>query len=205
MERTGLNASNSILYSVIVGAVNATATVVASLVIDRVGRRPLLLGSLAGACLSLVLLGLTFELGFLSHSWLTLAALLAYITSFAVGLGPIFWLLVAEIGPTRARASGVAVAAAVAWLANFAIGLLFLPVVQAAGAGSTFWIFAGVCAIGLVFVARFVPETKQRPLAEIELDLRRRWGADNPPAQLPASFRFARRPRHRRVWLRRSD
>jgi SP family galactose:H+ symporter-like MFS transporter len=178
MERTGLDASNSILYSLAVGAVNALATVLAFQVIDRAGRRPLLLASLAGACVSLVLLGLTFEIDGLSGSWVTLICLLAYIVFFAVGLGPIFWLLIAEIVPTRARAAGVAVAAAVSWGVNFAVGLGFLPLVHAIGEGPTFWGFAAICAIGFVFVSRYVPETKQRSLAEIGSELHERWEGD---------------------------
>jgi predicted MFS family arabinose efflux permease len=179
MERTGLSASSSILYSVIVGAVNVAATVVAFQVIDRVGRRPLLLASLAGMFVSLTLLGLTFEVGDFSGSWLTLVCLLAYIVFFAVGMGPIFWLLIAEIVPPRGRAAGVALAAAVAWLANFAVGLLFLPLGQAIGQGQTFWIFAAICAIGFLFVLRYVPETKQRSLDEIRSELYARWEGAN--------------------------
>jgi MFS transporter, SP family, galactose:H+ symporter len=175
LERTGLNASNSILYSVIVGAANVAATLVALQVVDRVGRRPLLLGSLFGMLVSLTLLGLTFEVAALAGSWLTLACLLGYIVSFAIGLGPVFWLLIAEIFPPRGRAAGVGVAAAVAWLANFTVGLAFLPIAQAVGEGPTFWIFAGVCLIGIAFVALYVPETKQRSLVEISNDLHLRW------------------------------
>ncbi|MDX6408149.1 MAG: hypothetical protein QOE13_1220 [Gaiellaceae bacterium] len=178
MERTGLNASSSILYSVVVGAVNVVATVLAFRLIDRVGRRPLLLVSLSGLLVSLALLGLTFEVDAFSGSGLTLACLLAYIVFFAVGLGPIFWLLVAEIVPLRGRAAGVAIAGAVAWLSNFAVGLVFLPLAQAIGPGPTFWVFAAVCAIGFAFVIRYVPETKQRSLVEISAELHARWQGD---------------------------
>jgi predicted MFS family arabinose efflux permease len=175
MERTGLNASDSILYSVIVGGINVAATVVAFPLIDRIGRRPLLLASLGGMLVSLVLLGLTFEVRSFSGSGLTLVCLLAFIAFFAVGIGPVFWILIAEIFPAESRTAGAALAAAVAWVANFAIGLVFLPVAQAIGIGPTFWVFAAVCGLGGLFVFRYVPETKQRPLAEISAELAGRW------------------------------
>jgi sugar porter (SP) family MFS transporter len=177
MEKTGLSASNSILYSVAVGAINVAATVVSFRLVDRAGRRPLLLASLAAMLVSLVLLGLTFVLPHgAATSWLSLICLVAYIAAFAVGLGPIFWLLIAEIFPAHARAAGASAATAVNWLWNFVVGLTFLPVATAIGQGETFWIFAGVCALGLVFVNRFVPETKGRTLAEIDADVHGRWG-----------------------------
>jgi MFS family permease len=176
MEKTGLGASNSILYSVVVGAINVVATVVSFRLVDRLGRRPLLLWSLGGMFVSLVLLGLTFELPLgAADSWLALICLVAYIAAFAVGLGPIFWLLIAEIFPARARAGGASAAAAANWLWNVVVGLSFLPLATAVGQGETFWIFAVVCAVGLVFVNRRVPETKGRTFTEIDADLRHRW------------------------------
>jgi sugar porter (SP) family MFS transporter len=174
MERTGLSASNSILYSLAIGVANTAATVVAVRLVDQRGRRPLLLASTAGTFASLVLLGLTFEVSLGdAGSWLSLMCLLAYIVSFAVGLGPIFWLLIAEIFPPEARASGAGVATAVNWFSSFLVGLLFVPLADGIGQGPTFWIFAAVCALAFVFVDRYVPETKGRTVTDIEADLRR--------------------------------
>jgi MFS family permease len=176
MEKTGLSASNSILYSVIVGAINVAATVVSFRLVDRAGRRPLLLASLTAMCVSLTLLGLTFVLPLgAADSWLSLIFLVAYIAAFAVGLGPIFWLLIAEIFPAHARAEGASAATAANWLWNFVVGLLFLPLATAIGQGETFWVFALVCVIGLGFVNRYVPETRGRSFTEIDADVRGRW------------------------------
>jgi SP family galactose:H+ symporter-like MFS transporter len=173
MEKTGLNTSDSLVYSVIVGAINAAATVLALRFVDRVGRRPLLLVSLVGMFLSLTLLGLAFVLGSgASGSVLSLLCLLVYIVAFAVGLGPIFWLLIAEIFPAELRAAGAAVSTAAVWFCNFVVGLVFLPLVAVVGQGPTFCIFAGVCAFGVAFVYRSVPETKGRSLAEIDDEVR---------------------------------
>lgn len=171
MQTSGLSAAGSLRYAVVLGAVNVAATVVSLPLVDRLGRRPLLLGSLAGTCAALVLLGLTFQLGLGSR--LSLACLVAFVVAFALGLGPVFWLLIAEIFPQAGRAAGASVSAAANWFWSFVVGFGFLPVAGAIGQPATFWIFAGACLLGLLFVARFVPETKGRDLQEIEVELRR--------------------------------
>jgi SP family galactose:H+ symporter-like MFS transporter len=177
MEHSGLSASNSILYSVLIGVVNVAATAASVPLVDRAGRRPLLLRSIPAMGLALALLGLTFEtsLGSLD-SFLSLLCLLAYIAAFAVGLGPIFWLLIVEIFPPAARAAGASVATAMNWFFNFVVGLMFLPLAAAIGQGATFWIFAAVCAATFGFVRRYVPETKDRGFAEIDAEVRKRFG-----------------------------
>jgi MFS family permease len=109
-------------------------------------------------------------------SWLALVFLMAYITAFAIGLGPIFWVLISEIFPPEARAAGAGVATAVNWFSGFVVGLAFAPVVDAIGQGPTFWIFAAVCALAFAFVIRYVPETKGRSFAEIAADVQARVG-----------------------------
>jgi MFS family permease len=175
MERTGLTASNSILYSVAIGVANVAATVIRW--IDRRGRRPLLLASTAGTGASLLLLGLTFEVSLGDWgSWLALLCLVAYVCSFAVGLGPVFWVLIGEIFPPEARAAGAGLATAVNWFSSFVVSLVFVPLADAIGQGATFWAFAGVCAFGFVLARRYVPETKGRSLGEIEAEVRARFG-----------------------------
>jgi sugar porter (SP) family MFS transporter len=175
MERTGLSASNSILYSIVIGVANVAATVVAIRWVDRRGRRPLLLISSAGAFASLLLLGLTFEASLGDWgSWLALIGLLGYIASFAIGLGPIFWLLIAEIFPPEARAAGASVATAVNWFSGFIVGLVFVPLADAIGQGPTFWVFAAVCGLAFAFVKRCVPETKGRTFDDITSELQSR-------------------------------
>jgi SP family galactose:H+ symporter-like MFS transporter len=188
MEKTGLSASNSILYSVVIGVVNIAATAASVRLVDRVGRRPLLLLSLPAMGVALVLLGLTFELSLGPlDSVLSLLCLLGYITAFAIGLGPVFWLLIAEIFPPEARAAGASVSTAMNWFFNFLVCLLFLPVGAAIGQAPTFWIFAVVCAVALVFVRRYVPETKDRSLSKIDADVRERWARRRVPADRPTT------------------
>lgn len=175
MEKTGLNLSDSVLYSVLIAVVNVAATIVSFRLVDRLGRRPLLLLSAAGMFASLVVLGLIFLLpAGAAQSWLALACLLVYIASFAVGLGPVFWVLIAEIFPPAARAAGASVSTATSWLSNVVVGLGFLAVTGALGEAPTFWIFAAVCAFVFAFAYRYVPETKGRRFSEIDQEVRAR-------------------------------
>jgi SP family galactose:H+ symporter-like MFS transporter len=185
MQKTGLSASNSILYSVAIGVINLTMTVVSIRLIDRVGRRPLLMVSLAGMLASLLLLGLSFVVGL--SSVITLICILLYIVAFAIGMGPVFWVLLGEIFPTRARAEGVAAGSSVNWLTNFAVSLVFLPLVQWIGQGETFWVFAVVCTFALWFVNRYVPETRERNYEEIDSELLARSTGEAPVAAVQAS------------------
>lgn len=176
LEDTGLSASNSILFAVVIGTANLIAAIVSLGLVDRSGRRPLLLASLGGMLASFVLLGTAFAAkpGD-AETWLSLASIVGFVFAFSIGMGPVFWLLIAEIFPPIARAPGAGAATAVNWLANFLVGLLFLPVAAAIGNAPTFWIFAAVCALGFVFVHRYVPETKGRSFGEIDADVRERW------------------------------
>ncbi|MEU5990506.1 MFS transporter [Spirillospora sp. NPDC047418] len=149
---------------------------------DRVGRRGLLLFSLAAMAVTMALLGLAFVAGWSSVP--TLVFMVLFIASFAVGLGPVFWAIIGEIFPGPARATGSSASTAVNWGSNFAVSLLFLPIATAIGQGETFWILGAIALAGLVFVARFVPETKGRGFDEVDADLLRRFGR-RPPESTP--------------------
>ncbi|GGY10648.1 sugar porter family MFS transporter [Streptomyces anandii] len=183
MEKTGLSASNSIFYSVAIGVINLIMTVVAIKLVDRAGRRPLLLGSLTGMLVMLVLLGFSYVADM--SSVLSLVFMVVYIASFAVGLGPVFWVLVGELFPSSARAAGSGASTAVNWASNFVVSLVFLPLADAIGPGATFWIFAAVCAFTLWFVGRYVPETRNREFNEVDAALQARFGRQ--PLQTQAS------------------
>lgn len=162
IETTGLSASNAIQYSVYIGALNVLMTLVAIRLIDRWGRRPLMLLSTGGMCVALVPLGATFVWHPPGRGALALVCLLAFVASFAIGAGPVVWLMLSELFPERERALGTGVCTMVNWVSNFVVNQFFLTVVGAIGQGETFWLFAGVCLLGVLFVARYVPETKGR-------------------------------------------
>ncbi|MEV5886371.1 MFS transporter [Streptomyces sp. NPDC052020] len=177
MSRAGLPAANSITYSVVIGAVNVVMTVAAVPLIDRAGRRPLLLSSLAGMALSLVALGVALGLPASPAANVTaLVFMVTYVASFAIGLGPVFWILAAELFPPESRARGGAVCALVNWAANFVVGQMFLPAADLVGESWVFWFFAAVSTAAVVFVLRTVPETKNRSLAEVQRELAARSG-----------------------------
>jgi len=176
------SASVAILASVGVGVVNVILTVVAMQLIDRVGRRPLLLASLAGMSLSLIVLGLAFKLPQLSGSlgWIAVTSLMLYVGSFAVGLGPVFWLILSEIYPLRIRGRAMSVGTVANWGANLIVALSFLTLTQVMGKSATFWLY-GIVSIGAWLFAFFlVPETKGKTLEQIEAH----WRAGKEPREL---------------------
>lgn len=173
MGQAGLSASNAIFYSIFIGTVNVIITFVSLYLIDRVGRRPLLLGSLGGMTVAIALLGVAFAVGM--NPLAMLVFMMLYIVAFGVGMGPVFWVLLGEVFPPAQRAGGASAGATVNWLSNFLVSLVFLPLVTAIGQAATFWVFAVLCLLGLAFVAKWVPETRDRNAGEVGADLRRRW------------------------------
>ena len=173
-QAAGLSsASASILATAGVGAVNVALTLVAIRLIDRVGRRALLLVGLAGMAASLVVLGAGFLMGAGGAlGWLTAASLTAYVGFFAVGLGPVFWLLISEIFPTEARGRCMSIATVANWAFNLLVALTFLNLVEAFGRPATFFLYAALTALAFLFTWRLVPETKGRGLE----DMRDAWG-----------------------------
>jgi MFS family permease len=140
------------------------------LLIDRVGRRPLLLGSLAGMAVALAVLGFGFlaSTSTSSLAGLSVACLMVFVGAFAIGLGPVFWLLIAEIYPLRVRGLAMSVATTANWGSNLIVSLTFLTLLQALGPATTFWLYGAVAIVAWYFAFRLVPETRGRTLEEIE-------------------------------------
>ena len=176
ISSTGLANVASVLATVGIGVVNVLMTVVAILVIDRVGRKPLLLVGIAGMVVSLGILGAAFLLPALSGaaSWITLLGLMLYVAAFAVSFGPLLWVMLPEIFPLKARGAGAGVSALANWGANFVVTQAFLPLVALIGETAVFWILAGICVVAALFIHFLVPETKGRSLETIETELRER-------------------------------
>lgn len=150
-------------------------TIVSVNLVDRIGRRPLLLFSLVGMGVSIALLGAAFSADLAPV--LMLVFMMLYIVAFGVGMGPVFWIMLGELFPPARRAEGSSAGSTVNWLSNFVVSLAFLPLISVIGHGPTFWIFAGICVAGVAFVAKWVPETRGRHADEVGEDLRRRWNA----------------------------
>lgn len=164
------SASGAILATAGIGIVNVLMTIVSMWLIDRVGRRPLLLTGIAGMVVTLLMLGLAFHMS-IQAGWLSSVAVICmmlYVASFAISLGPIFWLLISEIYPLTVRSSAEGLSATFNWVSNLVVSLTFLTLLQAIGPSWTFWLY-GLLAIGAwVFSYYLAPETKGRTLEEIE-------------------------------------
>lgn len=159
--------SSAILASVLVGAVQLVMTVVALFLLDRVGRKPVLLVGIAGMSISLIHLGYLFGASSVSQTGV-LTDVLVYIACFAVGMAPVSWLLISEIYPTVIRSQAMGLASVTMWLCNLVVSVTFLSLVGAVGLKVSFWIYAAASIGAFVFSLRFVPETKGRTLEEIE-------------------------------------
>jgi MFS transporter, SP family, galactose:H+ symporter len=162
------SAFSAILATSVVGVVNVLATIAATLLVDRLGRRILLLGGSLLMVLALVMLGFIFALHTSHNGSLTLIALIIYILAFALSFGPVFWLMSAEIFPTRVRAAGASLSSFANWATNFLVSITFLSLIGALGAPTTFWLYAFFGILAFLFSWRFVPETKGKSLEQIE-------------------------------------
>jgi MFS transporter, SP family, galactose:H+ symporter len=146
-------------------------TLVAIFFVDRIGRKPLLYAGISGMFVALSVLAFAFAQPHLQGSLagIALGSMMLYVGSFAYSLGPIVWLLISEIFPLEARGLGMSICTLGNWLANLAVSLFFLTMVQALGASLTFAIYAVLCVVTLLVVWRGVPETKREILEHISL------------------------------------
>jgi MFS family permease len=146
---------------------------VALRLVDRVGRRPLLLGGLAGMAASLCLFAAAFAFGADSPllKWVAVGSLTAYVGFFAIGLGPVFWLLIAEIYPLKVRGAAMSLATMANWASNFVVTISFLSLLNAVTGVGAFMLFGFLTLVALGYFWRKAPETKGRSPQEIERDL----------------------------------
>jgi sugar porter (SP) family MFS transporter len=183
LSAAGLGNSAALLANVVNGTVNVLMTIVAIRLLDRTGRRPLLLGGTAGMAAGMIVVALTFAIGGSKlhggTAYIAIAGLLLYTGSFAIGLGPVFWLLISEIYPVKIRGRAMSVATMANWGANFVVTISFLTLLSAIGNAGTFFLFAGLSVVALAYFRRQVPETKNRSLHDIERDLDRPEPADD--------------------------
>jgi len=159
-----------------VGVVNVAMTVVAAALLARAGRRALLMVGISGMTLALLALGAAFEGGGQStlSSAVAIGSLMVFVASFAVSLGPIFWLLNSEIYPLGVRSKAAGIGTMANWIANFSVSLTFLLLIDALGRSGTFWLYGGIGALTLLFCWKLVPETKGKHLEEIQALFRAR-------------------------------
>lgn len=161
--------SSAVLATVSVGVVSVLSTVLAIPLVDRFGRRPLLIGGMTAMAAFAIVLAVVLIAGSsgAATSIISLIAIFGFVVGFGMSLGPLAWLLISEVFPAKVRSRGVSVAMAANWATNIFVSLIFLVMLGAIGAGWSFAIFGGLTLLALVFVAKEVPETKGRTLKEI--------------------------------------
>ncbi|XP_048439680.1 probable plastidic glucose transporter 3 isoform X2 [Pyrus x bretschneideri] len=163
----------SALANVCVGIANLSGSILAMILMDKLGRKVLLLGSFSGMAVAMGL-QVTGASSYTSGSGalsLSVGGMLLFVFMFATGAGPVPGLLLSEILPGRIRAKAMAVCMAVHWVINFFVGLLFLPLLEQIGPQILYTIFATFCLLAVLFVKRNVIETKGKSLQEIEIAL----------------------------------
>jgi sugar porter (SP) family MFS transporter len=169
LKLTGVSTSSAITQALSVGITNLVFTIVAIVLLDRVGRRPLLIVGTVGCIVALAALGVFFASSGLRQgfSGFALICLIVYIASFAIGLGPVFWLMISEIFPLRVRSAAMSVSTVANWGSNFLVSTFFLTLTGAITTQGTFWLYAGFGVVAVLFFAFRLPETKNRSLEEI--------------------------------------
>jgi MFS transporter, SP family, xylose:H+ symportor len=169
----GYGVSGTLFNIVITGTINLVFTIGALVLVDRFGRRALMLFGCAGIALSHAVLGVTYRVG--TKGLPVLLITLCTIACYALSLAPVTWVLISEIFPNRIRGLGVSISVSALWLASFLLTFTFPILNHWLGMAGTFWIYGAICMAGFLFVLARVPETKGKTLEEIEGDLVRTW------------------------------
>jgi SP family sugar:H+ symporter-like MFS transporter len=176
-KAAGYTESVSLLFNVVQGSVNVAFTFVAIALVDRVGRKPLLLVGALGQAVMLGVMAYAFgtapmaETGDLQLSqtmgWVALIAANTYIAFFAFSWGPVMWVMLGEMFPNRFRGAALSLAGLVQWLSNFTITMTFPPMLKTLGLGLSYGIYAAFGVIAFFFVRAFIQETKGRTLEDM--------------------------------------
>ncbi len=171
-KNMGAGTDTALLQTIIVGVINLSFTVVAIFTVDRIGRKPLQIIGAAGMALFMFALGFSFYFNRLGLA--ALVFMLGYVACFAVSWGPVVWVLLSEIFPNRIRGKAMAVAVAAQWISNYLISFTF-PIMDKStflthhfNHGFSYWIYGVMGILAALFMWKFVPETKNKTLEEME-------------------------------------
>jgi MFS transporter, SP family, sugar:H+ symporter len=190
LTSVGFKPEDAIYLNLIIGVLNVAMTIVAIRIIDRVGRKPMLLAGLVGMVLSLAVLGIASEALAKPNSpgdpaaIVTFICLAGFIVSFAATWGPVVWVMLPEVLPLRVRGTAMGIAVCLHWFANFLVSQSFPIFLDKWGPGPVFLGYAAVGVLAFVFVKALVPETKGRSLEEIEASLQRKAGTREPEREV---------------------
>ncbi len=178
-EQSGIGKDAAFMQAVLVGIVNLVATVVAILLIDKLGRRPLLLTGLVVIASSMLLLAYSFSSATYGpggelidmNATLVLIGILSFVAGFGISLGPVMWVLFSELFPNRIRGIAISFCGLINSSVSFIVQLVFPWELENFGPSTTFLIYGSFAIIGLLFVMRILPETKGRSLEELQDEL----------------------------------
>jgi len=168
----GSGTDTALLQTIIVGAVNLLFTVLAIMTVDKFGRKPLMLIGAFGMAIAMFALGGAFFTGTLGM--FAIICMLVYVASFAMSWGPVVWVLLSEIFPNKIRGRAMALAVAVQWVSNYLVSWTFpmmdknTELVETYHHGFAYWIYGLMGLLAMLFVWKFVPETKGKTLEEME-------------------------------------
>lgn len=174
-KKAGVTSKNKLLLATIgVGVTKTTFILLATFLLDKIGRRKLLLTSVGGMIIALS--GLGFALTMVEHSheklnWalsLSIAFTYTFVMFFSIGLGPITWVYSSEIFPLKLRAQGASIGVAVNRVMNATVSMSFISIYEAITIGGAFFMFAGIAVVAWIFFYSFLPETKGKSLEEVE-------------------------------------
>ncbi|MEH0147401.1 sugar porter family MFS transporter [Corynebacterium sp. Q4381] len=177
MNKVGLSTANAVYTSIVIGLVSVAACWVGLKLVDRIGRRRLLLFGLCGNIVFLLALSLTYRAAESNTSlaWVALACMAGFIASQQAAVSPTTWLLISELVPPQIRGVGMGLAGLALWAMNWVVAQFFLPLVNALSATTTFVLFAVLGVIAAVFVARQIPETMGKSLDTVADEMERRY------------------------------
>lgn len=165
-QSIGVSQDNQLLQTVFIGIVNLVFTILAMLLVDKLGRKPLMLIGAAGLCILYIIVVRMLAAGSTSVSWFLLSSIGVY----AMSLAPVTWVLISEIFPNKVRGVAISVAVLSLWVAYFILVFTF-PVLFDKLGDKTFYIYSAICFLGFVFVYFKVKETKGKTLEELEMVL----------------------------------
>jgi MFS transporter, SP family, xylose:H+ symportor len=162
----GYQVSNILFNMVVTGVVNLAFTFVALFSVDRFGRRALMLTGAGGLAVIYTVLGSLYRVH--SHGAHMLLLVVAAIACYAMSLAPVTWVIISEIFPNKIRGSAMSITVTALWMACFILTYSFPMLNSALGASGTFWVYAAICLMGLLYLSARLPETKGKSLEEIE-------------------------------------
>lgn len=168
-KSAGFGTNSALLQTSILGLVNLTFAIIAMFFVDRVGRKPLMIIGAIGTGISLLLLAITFIFNHF-EGYFVLFCIMGYLAFFGFSIGPVIWVIIAEIFPNSFRSNAIAVCFFFLWLADFVVSFTF-PYLLKNLQGYSFLIYSFICFTCLLFVIKYVTETKGRSLEQIEEEL----------------------------------